>query len=458
MSIGTVDAATITEYFDSDPGWRSFNLPVDNNDFGFRNSNFASGNTGEAGGFFSRSDEMAWYGDDTVGNFTGNEILSASGLMNIYNVEPDYNNNIHIGHFDRNGPSQINGIGFQILEYPVNNQTINPTSFRIFYEIGSYEGLLFTITGIKESRTWSYLYDPNDGSYGSLTVSISGSGGDTATVFLSESQRNSIGTLNVFGLAVGDLVSAPEQCEFYIDNVSYTSDEVVPEPELVGHWSFNENTGSTVYDRSGYGNNGEITGATWAEGACGDALSFDGGLDGGIDYVVVPNSQSINTSTFTVSFWVSISDLDETMIFLHKRNGQWWRNFQLSYNANDDRPTGEPKDYLKVKIDNGTLSNDFDNAAYAEVNLEIDRYYYVVGTYDQNKLKLYLDGIKIAEHSISMTDNVGGGDLYIGTHGAQHLTMNPTQGVIDEVRIYDHGPIWTPDMSSQIWGLLSLGT
>jgi hypothetical protein len=133
---------------------------------------------------------------------------------------------------------------------------------------------------------------------------------------------------------------------------------------------------------------------------------------------------------------VSISDLDETMIFLHKRNGQWWRNFQVSYNTVG--PNGESKKYLKVKIDNGTLSNDFDNAAYAEVNLEVDRYYYVAGTYDQEKLKLYLDGIKIAEHSISMTDNVGGGDLYIGTHDAQYLTMNPTNGIIDDVRIYDH--------------------
>ena len=221
MSIGTVDAATITEYFDSDPGWHSFNLPINNNDFGFRNSNFAGGNTGEVGGFFSRSDQVAWYGDDTIGNFTGNKILSASGLMNIYNVEPGYNHNFHIGHFDSSIPPYINGIGFVILE----NQSTSPFSFRIFYTIGDTAGFLFTITGIKESRTWSYLYDPNDGSYGSLTVSISGSGGNTETVFLSESQRNSIGTLNTFGLAgEGQEFSDLEQLEFYIDNVSYTGE------------------------------------------------------------------------------------------------------------------------------------------------------------------------------------------------------------------------------------------
>jgi hypothetical protein len=209
-----------------------------------------------------------------------------------------------------------------------------------------------------------------------------------------------------------------------------------PSLQPVGYWSFDENAGITAYDSSGYGNDGHITEATWAEGKCGSALRFDGGSDGGIDYVVVPNSQSINTSTFTVSFWVSISDLDETMVFLHKRNGQWWRNFQISYDTVG--PTGEPKDYLKVKIDDGTTSNDFDNAAFAEVNLEVDRYYYVAATYDQIALKLYLDGIKVAEHSISMSGNVGDGDLYIGTHSAQYLNMNPTHGVIDQVRIYDH--------------------
>jgi hypothetical protein len=220
MSISTVDAAEITEYFDSDPGWTSFNLPVDNNDFGFRNSNFAGGNTGEAGGFFSRTEQIAWYGDDTIGNLTGNQILSASGLMNIYNEDPSYDAGIHIGHCDSSGPVYTNGIGFNSIGIKINEEGV------VSYKIAVTEGFLFYITGIDESRTWSYLYNPYDSSYGSLTVSISGSGGNTATVFLSESQRSSIGTLNTFGLASGGESPrfAPGQREFYIDNVSYTVD------------------------------------------------------------------------------------------------------------------------------------------------------------------------------------------------------------------------------------------
>lgn len=235
MSISTVDAAMITEYFDSDPGWTSFNLPVDDNDFGFRNSNFAGGNAGEAGGFFSRSNQEAWYCDDTIGNFTGNDVLYASGLMNIYNVDENYNNRIHIGHFvaqtDISG-YPLNGIGFNISEI-----IGHPFSFRVHIWIGTHTSGFVNITGIKESRTWSYFYDPNDGDYGSITVSVSGPGGNTEKHFLMEDERNSIGlinpysprTLNAFGIAVPDLGSSEshEQLEFYIDNVSY---EVVPIP------------------------------------------------------------------------------------------------------------------------------------------------------------------------------------------------------------------------------------
>jgi hypothetical protein len=211
------------ENFNSDPGWLSFNLPVNNNDFGFRDSEFAGGNPGEVGGFFSRSDEVAWYGDITIGDFTADEILSASGLMNIYKVDPDYNANIHVGHFNSFGPPSINGIGFQILE----SSPPSPFSCRIFYKIGDTEGELFTIDGIDESRTWSYIYDPYDGSNGSLTVSISGSGGGTKKVDLSATQRSSIVTLNVFGLALPGMIyyDRPGQLELYIDSVSYTSDK-----------------------------------------------------------------------------------------------------------------------------------------------------------------------------------------------------------------------------------------
>ena len=217
-----------TETFDNDPGWTTVNLPSDGNDFGYRNSNFAGGNAGEIGGFVSQTDEISWYGDDTIQPLTGDDAISASGLLNIRSVENGFNHNILIGHFDNDAflppePSQFNAIGLQVLE----NNNSPPYSFRIVYAAGTGAAELFVVTGVDESRTWSYDYDPYDGSFGSLTISVSGAGGTTATHFLTSAERNSIGDLDTFGLAAkAERFAAAPRMQFYVDNSIYT----VPEP------------------------------------------------------------------------------------------------------------------------------------------------------------------------------------------------------------------------------------
>ena len=203
---------------------------------------------------------------------------------------------------------------------------------------------------------------------------------------------------------------------------------------LVGAWNFNENSGDVAYDSSGFGNNGEITGATWTSGKRGSALDFDG-VD---DWVRVENTSSINVSTWTISAWVSFDDLDRNSPIVDKRNDYWHRNFGLYYIANDSQPTGTPQDYLLVSIGNGTfVESTYDTAAYAAVNLEENRFYYVAATYDQTSLKLYLDGCLINELSITMTGTTGDGDLYIGSHGDPGTYTGRMDGVIDQVHLYD---------------------
>lgn len=179
--------------------------------------------------------------------------------------------------------------------------------------------------------------------------------------------------------------------------------------ELVGYWSFDENTGNIAYDSSGFGNTGTIYGATWVPGKCGSALSFDAGSDGDYDYVDVSDSVSINTSTFTVSCWVSLSDLDRIHVILDKRNGDWNHNYYLEYRA-DVSPPGLPTDdYLIASIGDGTSTTDWGNSAYASVDLIENQFYYIAATYDQFYLRLYLDGVEIASLTIGMTGNIGNG-------------------------------------------------
>ena len=73
--------------------------------------------------------------------------------------------------------------------------------------------------------------------------------------------------------------------------------------DLVGYWKFEEGSGTIVADSSGYGNNGNTYGPSWVDGKIGKALNFDGNDD----YVDFGNSNSLNTTSITVSFWLNLA-------------------------------------------------------------------------------------------------------------------------------------------------------
>ena len=200
----------------------------------------AGGDAGDAGGFFSASSEPVWYGDVDIGDIPADVPLSASGIMNIVSVAPDYNTNVFVGHFDVSGfgVSTVNGIGFQVLE---DFSQMGTGRFRIFYLVGNFEGFLFEIDGLNVTRNWSYFYNPNFGDFGSLNVSVSGPGGGTAVHVLSEAERLSIGSIDTFGMGVTPQESIPVtgDSEIYFDNLSYSllasEERYVPIPTL-GFW------------------------------------------------------------------------------------------------------------------------------------------------------------------------------------------------------------------------------
>ncbi|MBU4129116.1 DUF2341 domain-containing protein, partial [bacterium] len=75
---------------------------------------------------------------------------------------------------------------------------------------------------------------------------------------------------------------------------------------LVGHWTFNgqdmdwASTTAEALDRSGNANNGNVIGATAAIGKVGQGLDFDGSDD----YVDVPDANSLDATSVTLSAWV----------------------------------------------------------------------------------------------------------------------------------------------------------
>ena len=68
---------------------------------------------------------------------------------------------------------------------------------------------------------------------------------------------------------------------------------------LVGHWKFDEGSGTTASDSSGRGNHGTITDARWDAGFIGGALNFDA-----VGYVSIPPaSWSSIQNQVTIAFW-----------------------------------------------------------------------------------------------------------------------------------------------------------
>ena len=72
---------------------------------------------------------------------------------------------------------------------------------------------------------------------------------------------------------------------------------------LVGEWNFDEGSGNTAHDSSGYGNDGTIHGANWTTGKFGNALEFDGSDD----YVSVDdNDQQLAPDALTFEAWIKV--------------------------------------------------------------------------------------------------------------------------------------------------------
>lgn len=84
-----------------------------------------------------------------------------------------------------------------------------------------------------------------------------------------------------------------------------------------------EGSGNTVYDRSGHGNNGTITGATWTRLPSGLwCLSF-GGDD---DLVTVANAPSLVSNNFSVELWFNPDNVTAVLAQLAgwRKGSEWY--------------------------------------------------------------------------------------------------------------------------------------
>ena len=194
--------------------------------------------------------------------------------------------------------------------------------------------------------------------------------------------------------------------------------------DLIGHWTFDEGSGSIAGDSSVYDNDGAlINGPAWTDNApAGDyAMQFDGQND----YVNVGSRASLDvTQAITIAAWVnpdSLSTVAQNSVA--DRGASYWlfiskdsRLSFLRYNENDP-------------------GWGFSVMATDEI-IETGSWTHVAATYDiaaGNEVNLYIDGVlhktgNFVNGAISSSNSA----FTIGNRMGQHQF----DGAIDDVRVY----------------------
>ena len=163
-----------------------------------------------------------------------------------------------------------------------------------------------------------------------------------------------------------------------------------------------------------------------------NALDFDGSDD----YINVPGNNKLNlgTGNFTIEFWIKSNSTPSALSFVLSKYGNEGSNsnynlYQVYFNGNDKLICGlraGMSDELKVVSNSDITVNTWHHIA-------------IVRDVTNNRLKLYVDGVKEDEENIDVTENISlGNDLYIGTREAEGTgTEGHFNGLLDEVRIWN---------------------
>ncbi len=199
---------------------------------------------------------------------------------------------------------------------------------------------------------------------------------------------------------------------------------------LVGHWTFDETSGTVAADSAGSNNGtmaGGLTGANSISGVVGNALQFDG-VDDEISVGYVPGN------TGTISMWFkSDGTLDSSTPDAPI----------LEASGGTGRNTVFRKDWARSGIggarcngNDGSIdfvitpaSNRYSNACTSTTSWTADQWYHLVATWDGSNQLMYVNGVLESTHSQSRTGGWGNlkVQLSFGSHG----------GAADDLRAYD---------------------
>lgn len=217
-------------------------------------------------------------------------------------------------------------------------------------------------------------------------------------------------------LAIG-LIVFNTGCKKEENPVTTTVEE---QPKVLLHLPFNGNAN----DESGNNNHASTVNATLTtdkNGNSNSAMNFDGVND----YLSIPSSNSLNSTTNSMSVcaWIFINEWYELywspIIAKSNNSGYGMYGFQLlNFNS---------RKQFEVQ-----LKGNFINADYT---FNKQQWYFVSFTWDGNICKYFINGSKIFERTWNGTLNANSSPLLIGKDTPEITEY--LNGKLDEIRIYD---------------------
>lgn len=193
----------------------------------------------------------------------------------------------------------------------------------------------------------------------------------------------------------------------------------------VGHWLFNEGTGSLAYDVSGHGNHGalknmlpNVQGSGWCGSKFGGGLDFDGSDD----YVQISDSIDVaGAITIVVRVKFSVTGTS-TNIAGNKRHQATGYGF-LKHSGG----------HLRFSAGDGTNTDDLDSSG---LSWNTDEWYHVAISFESPNGVFYRNGVSVGSDTMTWSGNIGAGiyDLHIGVDPTPSFFLN---GNMDEALVYN---------------------
>lgn len=208
---------------------------------------------------------------------------------------------------------------------------------------------------------------------------------------------------------------------------------------LVGHWTFDgKYMTSNAQDASSNGNHGFLSGftsTTTVIGKLGQALNFNG-TD---QQVTVPYSGSLAPTTgISIGAWVKLVNVNQAEQRIVSKTASG--GYLLGLNVNGVNCSAA-LDLLVSVVRVGGGGGTYFCAEYATSNLQNNTWYFVSTTYDNSVLRLYVNGVEVANAA------TGGGDIVYANSNkfciggeagvAECDEANYFNGAMDDVRMYN---------------------